>query len=96
MSLGDYVGPNEGRCLSLTSELGWRLFEKRRLNRIFGPRREEVAGEWRRLHNEELPNLYDSPNVNEGVEVKESEVSGACSMHGGEVRGTQNVTCWET
>jgi hypothetical protein len=33
------------------------------LRRIFGPKREEVAGDWRRLHNEELTNLYASPNV---------------------------------
>jgi hypothetical protein len=31
--------------------------------RIFGPKREEVAGDWRRLHNEELHNLYPSPNI---------------------------------
>jgi hypothetical protein len=33
------------------------------LRRIFGPKREEVAGGWRRLHNEELHNLYASPNI---------------------------------
>jgi hypothetical protein len=33
------------------------------LRRIFGPKREEVAGDWRRLHNEELHNLYASPNI---------------------------------
>jgi hypothetical protein len=40
-----------------------RVFENRVLRRIFGPKREEVAGGWRRLHNEELHNLYDSANV---------------------------------
>jgi hypothetical protein len=39
------------------------LLENRELNRIFGPKREEVAGEWRRLHNEELHNLYTSPDI---------------------------------
>jgi hypothetical protein len=40
-----------------------RACENRALGRIFGPKREEVAGGWRRLHNEELRNLYASPNV---------------------------------
>jgi len=39
------------------------VFENRVLRRIFGPKREEVAGVWRRLRNEELHNLYASPNV---------------------------------
>ena len=34
-----------------------------RLRRIFGPRRDEVTGKWRRLHNEELNDLYSSPNI---------------------------------
>jgi len=40
-----------------------RLFENMVLMRIFGPRREEVKGEWRRLHNEELIDFYSSPNI---------------------------------
>jgi hypothetical protein len=39
------------------------VFQNRVLRRIFGPKREEVAGGWRRLHNEELHNLYTSPNI---------------------------------
>jgi hypothetical protein len=39
------------------------VFENRVLRSIFGPKREEVAGGWRRLHNEELHSLYVSPNI---------------------------------
>jgi hypothetical protein len=39
------------------------VFENRVLRRIFGPKREETTGEWRKLHNEELHDLYSSPNM---------------------------------
>jgi hypothetical protein len=40
-----------------------RVFENRVLRRISGPKRDEVTGEWRKLHNEELHILYSSPNI---------------------------------
>ena len=40
-----------------------RVFQNRVLRRIFGPKRDEVTGEWRKLHNEELDDLYSSPNI---------------------------------
>jgi hypothetical protein len=39
------------------------VFENRVLSRIFGPKRDEVTGEWRKLHEEELNNQYSSPNI---------------------------------
>jgi len=49
--------------LTLREENKLRVFENRVLRRIFGPRRDEVTGEWRRLHNDELNDLYSSPNI---------------------------------
>jgi hypothetical protein len=40
-----------------------KVFEKRVLRRMFGPKRDEMVGGWRKLHNEELHNLYSSPNI---------------------------------
>jgi hypothetical protein len=56
------------------------VFEKRMLRRIFGREREGVTGGWRRLHNEELHNLYTSPNTI-GV-IKSRRMRWAGSMHG--------------
>jgi hypothetical protein len=49
--------------LTVTKEHKLRVFEKRVLSTVFTPKREEVAGGWRRLHNEELRNLYASTNI---------------------------------
>jgi len=49
--------------LTLREERRLRVFENRVLRRIFGPKRDDITGEWRKLHNEELNNSYSSPNI---------------------------------
>jgi len=49
--------------LILREERRLRVFENRVMRRIFGPRRDKVTGEWRRLYNEELNDLYSSSNI---------------------------------
>ena len=49
--------------LTLREEHRLRVFENRVLRRIFGPKRDEITEEWRKLHNEELTDRYSSPNI---------------------------------
>jgi hypothetical protein len=59
------------------------------LRRIFGPNRDEVTGEWRKLHNEELNDLYCSPNNVRVMKSRMNERGGACSAYGGGERCVQ-------
>jgi hypothetical protein len=52
------------------------VFEYRALRRIFGPKRDEVTGGWRRQHNEELHNLYSSPNIIRMIESRRMRWTG--------------------
>jgi hypothetical protein len=49
--------------LTLREEYRLRVFENKVLRRIYGPKKNEVTGGWRKLHNEELPDLYSSPII---------------------------------
>jgi len=60
------------------------MFENRVLRRVFGPKRDEVTGEWRILHNEELRDLYSLPSI---VRVVKSRR--ACGAYGGGERCAQ-------
>jgi hypothetical protein len=57
------------------------VFENRVLRRIFGPKRVEVTGGWRKLHYEELHNLYSSPSIIRIYQDKEDEMGRACSIN---------------
>jgi len=61
----------ETRSLTLREERRLRVFENRVLRRVFGPKRDEVTEKWRKLHNEELNDVYCSPNI---VRVIESRI----------------------
>jgi hypothetical protein len=65
--------------LTLRKEQRVRVFENRVLRRLFGLKKDEGIGGWRKLHNEELHNLYFSPNKND--QVKEDDMGRACSMN---------------
>jgi hypothetical protein len=55
--------PGKGLERISTLQRRLRVFENRVLRRIFGPKRDEVTGEWRKLHNNELHDLYSSPSI---------------------------------
>jgi hypothetical protein len=73
------------------------VFENRVLRRIFGPKRDEVTGEWRRLHNEELYYMYSLPNIIRvirsrrmrwaGHVARKGDMTGAYRISEGKVEG---------
>ena len=65
------------------------MFEYRVLRRVFGPKRDKVTGEWRRLHIEELSDLYSLPNNLRVVKIEKDKMGGACGAYGGGQRCAQ-------
>jgi hypothetical protein len=59
-----------------------RVFENRVLRRIFGPKRDEVTGEWRKLHNDELHNLYSSADIIRQVKSRQMRWAGHVARMG--------------
>jgi hypothetical protein len=66
----------------LREECRLRVFENRVLRRVFGPKRDEVTGEWRKLHNEELNDLYLTQYC-AGGKIETNEMGRACGAYGG-------------
>jgi hypothetical protein len=68
--------------LTLREEHRLRVLENRVLRRIFGPKRDEVTGEWKRLHNEELNDLYSSPNIIRVIKARRMRWAGHVARMG--------------
>jgi hypothetical protein len=60
------------------------VFENRVLRKIFGPKRDEITGEWRKLHNEELHILYSSPNIIRQIKARRMRWAGYVARMGEE------------
>ena len=76
--------------LTRREERNLRVFENMVLRRIFGPRRDEVTGEWRRMHNVELNDLYSSPNIVRVIKSRRMRWAGHV-VRIGEERGVYRV-----
>jgi hypothetical protein len=74
----------------LKEKLRLRVFGNRELRSIFGPKTDEVTGEWRKLYNEELNNLYSSPNIVRVIKLKRIKWAGHVARMG-ERRGVFRV-----
>ena len=75
---------------SLREDMKLRVFDNMVLRRIFGPRKNEVTGEWRRLHNVQLNNLYCSPNIVRVIKSRRMRCAGHVARMG-EERGVYRV-----
>jgi hypothetical protein len=67
----------------LSEEHGLNVFQNRVLRRIFGPKRDEVTGGWRKLRNEELHGLYSSPSIVRVIKARRMRWAGHVARMGG-------------
>jgi hypothetical protein len=76
--------------LTLRDEQRLKVFENRVLRKIFGPKRDKVTGQWRKIHTEELNDLYSSPNIIWAIKSRSMRWTGhmACT---GEKRGAYRI-----
>jgi hypothetical protein len=79
--------------LTLREEHRLRVFENRMLRRIFGPKRDEVTGGWRKLHNEEFHNLHSSPSIIRTIKSKRMRWAAHVARRG--QRGMHRGYWWE-
>jgi hypothetical protein len=88
--------------LRLREENRLRVFVNRVLRRIFGPKRDEVTGEWRKLHNQELRILYSSPNIIRQIKsmrmrwARHVARMGEECVQGFDVKSRRKETIWKT
>jgi hypothetical protein len=80
----------ETLSLTLREERRLRVFENRVLRRIFGPKKDEVTGDWRKPHNEELHGLYSSPSIVRLIKATRMRWAGHMARMG-EVTGAYNI-----
>jgi hypothetical protein len=81
-------------CLTLRKERRLKVFENRVPRRILGFKREELAGGWRRLHNEELHKLYASPDIIKVINSRRMKWAGKVARMTAEK--CVHYFCWET
>jgi hypothetical protein len=86
----DIQNYNFARCSVLREERRLRVFENRVLSRVFWPKRDKVTGEWRKLHNEELSDLYSLRNIVRVVKSRRMRWAGHVARMG-EGRGLHRV-----
>jgi hypothetical protein len=97
-----FTGCEKLGSLTLREKHRLRVFENRVLRRIFGPKRDEETGEWRKLHNEELHILYSSPNIIRQLKSRRLGWAGNVARMGEECvqgfdgKARRKETTWET